>query len=76
MKVVFIMVIQLSSEKKNKYSFLRCPKCAGKNKGILNHIQQELVCQDCQRIFQIKDGIPIMLIEEDDFLNELKKKDL
>ena len=70
------MEVQLSSEKKNKYSFLRCPKCAEKNKGILIHIQQELICKDCERIFRIKDGSPIMLIEGDDFLNELKKTNL
>ncbi len=68
------MEIQLNFEdKQNKYSFLRCPKCANKNKGILNLVKKKLICHDCEKIFHIKDGIPMMLLEEDDFLNELSK---
>lgn len=41
---------------------LVCPKC----KGSLVHDEAEniLVCNRCRLIYEIRDGIPIMLIEE------------
>ena len=41
---------------------LVCPKC----KGDLEYKaeQNELVCQQCRLIYDIKDDIPIMLIDE------------
>ena len=41
---------------------LACPKC----KGELEHRPQEssLVCQRCRLRYAVRDGIPIMLIDE------------
>lgn len=41
---------------------LACPKCKGNvepNKG-----QDGLICNNCGLLYHIRDGIPIMLIEE------------
>jgi len=41
---------------------LTCPACKG---GILyDKAKQKLICQKCKRRYPIKDGIPIMLVEE------------
>jgi hypothetical protein len=41
---------------------LACPACKG---GILYDKDSErLICQRCKRRYSIKDGIPIMLVEE------------
>ena len=42
---------------------LACPACKGK----IEHLEedQKLVCQgECQRRYPIRDGIPVMLIDE------------
>ena len=42
---------------------LACPACKGK----IEHVEkdQKLVCQgECQRRYPIRDGIPVMLIDE------------
>ena len=41
---------------------LVCPKCRGE----LEHREREgqLVCHSCKLVYAIKDGIPIMLIDE------------
>lgn len=41
---------------------LACPKC----KGDINMNEKEdgLICNSCKLLYPIKDGIPIMLIEE------------
>ncbi len=41
---------------------LACPKCKGDI--YLNETQDGLVCEKCRLIYEIKDDIPIMLIEE------------
>jgi len=41
---------------------LACPACKG---GILyDKGSERLICQKCKRRYSIKDGIPIMLVEE------------
>jgi uncharacterized protein YbaR (Trm112 family) len=41
---------------------LACPKCKG---GIrLNPEQDGLICDQCRLLYEIRDGIPIMLIDE------------
>lgn len=41
---------------------LACPQCKG---GIhLNDSQDGLVCEKCRLLYEIRDDIPIMLIEE------------
>ncbi|PIE56571.1 MAG: hypothetical protein CSA34_02850 [Desulfobulbus propionicus] len=41
---------------------LACPKCKGAL--TVNLKQTELTCHPCRLIYQIRDGIPVMLVEE------------
>ena len=41
---------------------LACPKCKGEIE--LDEQGQALVCRNCRLIYEIREGIPIMLIEE------------
>jgi uncharacterized protein len=41
---------------------LACPKCKGDI--YLNETKDGLICEKCCLIYEIKDDIPIMLIEE------------
>lgn len=41
---------------------LACPKCKGKLK--LPSPKNGLICETCQLFFEIRDNIPIMLVEE------------
>jgi len=47
--------------KKELLEILACPACYSE----LRLEQNELVCVGCQRRYQIDDGIPILLIEEE-----------
>jgi uncharacterized protein YbaR (Trm112 family) len=41
---------------------LACPKCKGDLS--LNDSEDGLICEHCKLIYEIRDDIPIMLIEE------------
>ncbi len=41
---------------------LACPKC--KESVRLNDSEDGLICDNCKLLYEIRDGIPIMLIEE------------
>jgi len=41
---------------------LACPQCKGNI--YLNDTQDGLICDHCKLLYEIKDDIPIMLIEE------------
>lgn len=41
---------------------LVCPKCKGKI--YLNDARNGLVCDGCRLVYEIRDDIPIMLIDE------------
>ncbi len=41
---------------------LACPKC--KNDLILNETNDGLICKKCKLVYEIKDDIPIMLVDE------------
>ena len=49
---------------KKLLAILVCPRC----KGELEHRQTEkeetLTCHNCKLLYPVKDGIPVMLIEE------------
>ncbi|MBC7357017.1 hypothetical protein SAMN02745206_02066 [Desulfacinum infernum DSM 9756] len=41
---------------------LACPKC--KSPVRLNEAEDGLICDQCRLLYEIRDGIPIMLIDE------------
>jgi len=54
---------------KDLLEILRCPACVrnGPDAGLLDLVKEVwLVCRDCNRKYPIRDGIPVMLIEEGD----------
>jgi uncharacterized protein YbaR (Trm112 family) len=48
--------------KKELLNILACPKC--KQTVKLSEQQDGLICENCRLIYEIRDDIPIMLIEE------------
>jgi len=48
--------------KKELLDILACPKCKGDI--YLNDAVDGLICDNCRLIYEIKDDIPIMLIDE------------
>ena len=48
--------------KKEMLDILACPKCKGPVS--LTEKEDGLVCETCKLIYEIKDDIPIMLIDE------------
>ena len=53
--------------KKELLDILACPQCKGPVK--LTDTKDGLVCETCKLIYEIKDDIPIMLIDEAKPLN-------
>ncbi len=47
---------------KELLDILACPKCKGNI--YLNKNEDGLICDKCRLLYEIRDGIPIMLIEE------------
>jgi uncharacterized protein len=47
---------------KELLDILACPKCKGAI--LLNAAQDGLICRQCRLLYEIRDGIPIMLIDE------------
>lgn len=47
---------------KELLDILACPKCKGTI--FLNESQDGLICRQCRLLYEIRDGIPIMLIDE------------
>jgi len=47
---------------KELLDILACPKCKGDIH--LNGTEDGLICDQCRLLYEIKDGIPIMLIDE------------
>ena len=52
---------------------LACPKC--KEDVKLTADEKGLKCVKCHRVYQIKDGIPVMLIDEATIESERSTKD-
>jgi uncharacterized protein YbaR (Trm112 family) len=48
--------------KKELLNILVCPKCKGSVQ--LNEKKDGLVCEACKLVYEIRDDIPIMLIDE------------
>ena len=53
--------------KQELLDILACPKCKGPVQ--LNAEKNELICQACKLVYEIRDDIPIMLIDEAKPLN-------
>jgi len=47
---------------KELLDILVCPKCKGKI--YLNETEDGLICDNCKLLYEIKDDIPVMLIDE------------
>jgi len=47
---------------KDLLDILACPKCKGNI--YLNEKGNGLICDNCKLIYEIKDDIPVMIIEE------------
>ena len=47
---------------KELLDILACPRCKGDI--YLNKTEDGLICDQCKLLYEIKDGIPTMLIEE------------
>ena len=47
---------------KELLEILACPKCKGDIR--LNETSDGLICDQCRLVYEIKDDIPIMLIDE------------
>jgi uncharacterized protein len=47
---------------KELLEILACPKCKGEI--VLNKDQDGLICRSCKLLYEIREGIPIMLIDE------------
>lgn len=47
---------------KELLDILACPKCKGPI--YLNKSEDGLICDTCKLLYEIKDDIPIMLVEE------------
>ena len=47
---------------KELLDILACPKCKGSI--YLNETRDGLICDQCRLLYEIRDGIPIMLIDE------------
>ena len=61
--------------KKELLEILACPKCKGDL--YLTEAEDGLVCKSCKLLYEIKEDIPIMLIEEAKQWNEsIKVKEI
>ena len=56
---------------KDLLDILACPQCKGDI--YLNETENGLICENCRLLYEIKDDIPIMLIEEAKPLSSEKK---
>ncbi len=62
----YIMAKTISRE---LLDILACPKCKGQVH--LDEEGQGLICQHCKLVYEIRQGIPIMLVDEAKALGEL-----
>ena len=47
---------------KKQIQMMVCPECKGKLE--FDKSKKELICDNCKIAFPVKDGIPVMLIDE------------
>ena len=58
---------------KKLLDILACPACKGEIE--YDEKNEKLICQECDRRYPIRDGIPVMLIDEAELPEEGKKED-
>lgn len=49
---------------KELLKILVCPKCKGELEYKCTQKEENLTCHKCRLVYPVKDGIPVMLIEE------------
>ena len=57
---------------KELLDILACPACKGNI--VYDQKNEKLICEECGRRYPIRDGIPVMLIDEAELPGEKKKK--
>jgi len=57
---------------KKLLQILACPKCKGDIQ--LDEEKKGLICWNCKLLYEIRDGIPVMLIEEAKSIGEIDPK--
>jgi len=57
---------------KELLDILACPACKGDI--VYDQENEKLICQECGRRYPIRDGIPVMLIDEAELPEEKEKK--
>lgn len=62
-----VIMLRLRSEEdmaiaKELLDILVCPQC--RQKVHLNETATGLICRECQLLYEIRDGIPVMLVEK------------
>jgi len=56
--------------KKELLDILVCPKCKGELEYKVEEGRESLICHRCKLLYPVRDGIPIMLIEEAEKIKE------
>ena len=56
---------------KELLEILACPKCKGPV--VLTPEQNGLICKSCQLLYEIRDDIPVMLIDEAKKINKVEQ---
>ena len=57
---------------KELLDILACPACKGNI--VYDQDNEKLICQKCDRRYPIRDGIPVMLVDEAELPNGKEKK--
>jgi len=52
---------------------LACPQCKGRV--VLSDDELGLVCEPCRLIYRVRDGIPVMLVDEAERVAESGKRE-
>jgi uncharacterized protein YbaR (Trm112 family) len=59
---------------KDLLDILACPQCKGQIDYRIE--QQDLTCSSCALVYPVRDGIPVMLVEEASPLNDPPEQSL
>jgi len=59
--------------KKELLEILVCPKCKGELEYKVKGGKESLICKRCRLSYPVRDGIPIMLIEEAEKIEQVRE---